>query len=123
MKQKVLKLLSKYSIKRDSYYNFNPYLEKEIVISKEEVKLCESWQHRVEKGWFGISIGSPAPESWFKFLNEFLRLVEQYNPDFKILQIKQKFGECRMYLRNISEETQDIIDIVCDELFDKNLIY
>lgn len=123
MKQKVEKLLKKFSIKANSYYNYNPYLSTEVSIYKEEIKLCENWQHRVATGWYGISIGSPAPVSWFQFLNEFLRIVEQYNPDFKILQVALKYGRCKIYLDNISEETHDIIESVSNELFDKNLIY
>lgn len=123
MKQKVEKLLKKFSIKRDSYYNYNPYLDNENTISQAEIRLGQNWRNRVADGYYGISLGHPTPDCWFLFLHEFFRLIEQYNPDFKILQVALKYGRCKIYLDNINEETEDIIEVVCNELSDKNLIY
>lgn len=123
MKEKFQKLLKKHKISRDSYYKSNPYEGTIHKNTQAEITLLENFAHRVGKGWYGISLSQPTPNSWFLFMTDFLRLIEKNNPDFEIQQIKIKFGGIRIYLSKISKETQKLISIAENELFDKHLIY
>lgn len=123
MKDRVDKLIAKYKLAPNSYYKESPYDGVYPDISKAELMLVENWQNRTKKGWYGISIGQPCPESWFAFLNEFLYIVEKYNKDFEILQIKMKYGSIRIYLDKISDETQDEVSKVQSFLHDRFLVY
>lgn len=123
MKEKINKLIQKFSLKENSYYTSSPYDGKFSSISASELQLLENWQYRAKKGWYGISIGQPAPDSWFLFLNEFFKLVEKNSPNFEILQVKIKFGSIVIYLENVSKEVHDSIDMIQKVMCDKFLIY
>lgn len=123
MKEKLQKLIAKFKLKPNSYYQSDPYTGNFPKISPPELQFLENWQCRTKKGWYGISIGQPAPDSWFLFLNEFLKLVEKDSPKFEILQIKMKFGGIRIYLDNVSENVNNSITEVEKLLCDKFLIY
>lgn len=123
MKEKFKNLLKKHKLSRNSYYQSSPYKQEVGQCSKGELALLENWSHHVAKGWYGISLGQPTPDSWFRFLDAFLRLVRDYNPNFEIHQIKMKFGGLRCYLGNINEETRELVSQVEEIMYDDELIY
>src|SRR5579859_6420475 len=63
-----------------------------------DLRLFLKWAYRVKEDWYGFSLGETVPSSWVIAIELFLRFMKQEVPDFKILQIKLKFGGLRMYL-------------------------
>jgi len=62
-----------------------------------DIILFHKWAYRVEKGWYGFALAD-APNSWAAIINDFLVELETTMPDFKIHQIKLKFGGLRFYI-------------------------
>ena len=56
--------------------------------------LFSRWAYRIEKGWYGFALGN-VPFSWAMIINSFLLELEIVAPNFKIHQIKLKFGGLR----------------------------
>mgnify|MGYP001610351200 FL=1 len=97
-----------------------------------DVYLFQKWHHKVEKNWYGFSLGN-VPFVWALIIDRFLEELEKGCPDFKIHQIKLKMGGLRFYvsLSNddskipkeeyiiINEEIHNLEDL----LFDQALIY
>lgn len=88
--------------------------------------LFQNWHHKIEKGWYGFSLGK-VPFIWAIILDEFLSdLDEETKGDFKILQIKLKYGGLRAYLNYNGEKFPNIqseVDKLEKALFHKDLIY
>ncbi len=90
--------------------------------------LFEKWAYRVGKGWYGFAL-SDIPNVWVFMLDSFLTWVESQCPDFKILQIKTKFGGLRFYIETHCKDA-DVNEVVRSEIakleklmFHKNLIF
>jgi hypothetical protein len=64
---------------------------------ESDVTLFMKWAYRVEKGWYGFSLGN-VPHVWTDVLNEFFEWLEKTRPDFVIHQVKMKFRSMRIYL-------------------------
>ena len=57
----------------------------------------------MEKGWYGFSLGN-IPMIWATIIDKFLEELEKECPEFKIHQIKLKFGGLRFYVQlNIND--------------------
>lgn len=91
----------------------------------------QKWREHFGQGWYGFDMGW-APDNWFKIIDEFLDQLKQIDPDFKIQQIKIKFGGTRIYLSfsdKINKDSSIIshinqqISILEHELFHETLIY
>lgn len=120
----ISQLKTKYNLAPNSYYTQNPYSNTLInQTSAKEIKLRKKWAARVPPGWYGISVGLPAPEVWFDVLDEFLDWVVLNNKDFEIWQIKCKFGEIVVYLNKINEEARAATFELSGLLTDKYLVY
>ncbi len=121
-------LTKKYNLAAGSYYKSSPYSAdtKTIgfsLVTPREKELRAKWSNYVQEKWYGISLGQPTPEIWFDVLDEFLEYVRANNSEFKILQIKVKFGAARIYLENISEESRGFANQLENLLSDKLLVY
>lgn len=124
-------LIKKYNLAADSYYTKSPYnkkyffekAEEGLKIELSEDKLFSKWESRIPDGWYGFSIGFPAPLVWYKAIDEFLDYVKLQNPDFQVLRIKTKYGSIRIYLNNVSESIQKEVDQLEAVLSDKYLIW
>lgn len=123
MYNKFLKLVKKHKLKANSYYTSNPYDLIKGKYNKYELVLLERWGARTAKGHYGISLGQPTPEVFFKFLIDFLQLVESVNPEFEIIHIRIHYGKVQISLQNITKETQKCLDEIEGLLYDKFLIY
>ena len=93
--------------------------------------IAEKWRPHFSRGWYGFDMGW-APDSWFKIIDEFLDRLKEVDPEFKIHQIKIKFGGIRIYLSFSEKITEDMsvisyvnqqIAILEHELFHESLIY
>jgi hypothetical protein len=62
-----------------------------------DLYLFMKWAYRVEKGWYGFALGN-VPMIWAIVIDEYLTELEKVAPNFKIHQIKLKFGGLRFYV-------------------------
>jgi len=94
-----------------------------------DLYLFSKWAYRVEKGWYGFSLGNEVPMVWAQIIDDFLRELEKEAPKFKIQQIKLKFGGLRFYVQLNSrnkkkcEEINHNISGLSSLLFNAQLIY
>lgn len=117
-------LKQKYNLAPNSYYTKSPYsMDLYGKTNPREIILKNKWKDYVEQNWYGISLGEPTPIIWFEVIDEFLDYVKEKHLNFKILQIKIKFSNLRMYLENISPPTQKLVYELENLLSDKYLIY
>lgn len=132
----VEELKIKYNLEPNSYYLHCPYKSK---LGNKELQnefnelfstFCKKWDKYTEQNWYGCGgLGFPMPIIWLKVLDEFLDYILKECPDFKILQLKTKFGSIRIYLNLNSEDIdknkqiQKEINLLEELLFDKFLIY
>jgi len=92
------------------------------------IYLFQKWAYRVGKGWYGFAL-SDIPNVWVYMLDAFLAWVESQCPDFKILQIKTKFGGLRFYIEThcndagVNKVVQAEIAKLEKLMFHKNLIF
>lgn len=96
-----------------------------------DLYLFMKWAYKVEKGWYGFSLEN-APMVWAIIIDEFLTELDRIAPNFKIHQIKLKFGGLRFYVDlNLDEVGDaDLIKAIHDQigeletcLFNEALIY
>lgn len=88
-----------------------------------EVELRTKWKDYIEPKYYGFSLGEPTPAVWLDVLDEFLDYIVSVHPNFKILQLKIKYGQICIYLDNISPDIQELISDLEDLLQDEYLIY
>ena len=138
----ISKILQKYEGNRDYWFpnlkDKTVYMNRDTKLDGEcvqaENKLLEKYRQYIPKGWYGFSLGSPVPLSWYKIIDDFLIYLvslEQTNKiqDFEIHQIKLKFGGLRFYVsyKCEDEELREFIELQIDRLenslFDEKLIY
>lgn len=94
-----------------------------------DLYLFMKWAYRVEEGWYGFALSDDVPMVWAQIIDDFLSELQVAAPNFKIQQIKLKFGGLRFYVDlKIEDEVkaQEIgseIVKLCTVLFHKDLIY
>ncbi|MDO8610094.1 MAG: hypothetical protein Q7R95_06070 [bacterium] len=93
------------------------------------IYLFQKWGYRVEKNYYGFDLGN-VPFRWAQIIDDFLIELEKAAPNFKIQQIKLKYGKLKFYvdLVDFSDSKKcTIINNQIDELekvlFHKDLIY
>lgn len=64
-------------------------------------------------------------EGWADLVSDLVDDLEKVDPDFKVVQVKEKFGGLRFYLEgysnNLSEKEQNIIDGLINSASSKSL--
>lgn len=83
--------------KRLEKIDWTQYKNKPAGDGSADLYLFMKWAYRVEKGWYGFALGN-VPMVWAFIINEFLTELEKEAPNFKIHQIKLKFGGLRFYV-------------------------
>lgn len=122
-------LKEKYNLSPNSYYFSSPYGNYDENLRKEHQEkhykpFYNKWIKYTEENWYGPGgLGFPMPENWYAVLDEFLEYVLKECPEFKIHQLKIKFGGARIYLGNVNKKIQDECFGLEELLFDKHLIY
>lgn len=108
----VNRLKDKFNLESDSYsdYRLMPATSLEL-----------SWIN-ISEGFYGFDLGA-IPSVWITVLDQFLNDVEKKFPEFKIQQIKVKFGGIRIYLEGVDEETSDLANKLGNLLYDRRLVY
>lgn len=109
------KLIKKYKLARDTYVVHNSS-------SEQYNKLFAKWKYKIEARWYGLELRA-CPNVWYNVVDELLEYLSKKSPEFKILQIKLKFGGIRIYLSGVSNAIQDELDKLEDVMFDEKLIY
>ena len=128
----ITKILNKYKANRDYYYP-NAKDDKDVCDTNSpsielEIELQNKWKDHIPPRWYGFAL-APCPESWLSIVDEFLDYLVTLDPNFKIHQIKMKFGGLRFYIEyNIEdEELAEFIRLQIDKLewtlFDTKLVY
>lgn len=76
--------------------------------------LLREFRVRTPNGWYGYSLGPTS--GWLPLLAELHAVLEKSDPNYEVHQIKEKFGELRVYLGNVgSEEGCDALMAVEDK--------
>jgi hypothetical protein len=92
------------------------------------IYLFQKWAYKVEENWYGFDLEG-IPFLWCKIIDEFLTILKDFDPEFKINQIKLKFGRIQMYVRSghVNQFDQDTIRAEVSQLeswlYHKDLIY
>lgn len=87
--------------------------------------LQERWKDRIEPGWYGFDLTRWLPNNWYFAINAFLTWLEARQPEFKIRQIKLKFGTLRIHVSYPVEdlELREEIFQFSRQFHDAKLIY
>lgn len=85
-------------------------------------KLSEKWQDYVEFGWYGFDLPI-IPEIWIDCIDSLLKYCQSKCPNFRILQIKLKFGGIRMYLSGLDAETENLVEDICRKMYNDRMVY
>lgn len=73
---------------------------------------------------YGFSIGSPTPPQWIDYLVKVIEYLISIDPNFKINQIKMKFGGIRFYCySDVIEDLHDIERYISEDLYDPKFIF
>jgi len=79
-------------------------------IMSPDIFLFMKWAYRVEKGWYGFALDG-APLLWAVIINDFLHELELVAPNFKIHQIKLKYGGLRFHVVLRLDDTRNMQEI------------
>lgn len=115
-------------LKKKYQKNLNSTNYKEKSDFNPTIYLFQNWAYKIPPKWFGFSLDN-SPFVWGQILDEFLQWVDSKCPDFKILQIKLKYGSIRAFLdlncsnAEIVNEVSHEIEKLEDWLQHKDLIY
>jgi len=122
-------LKTKYNLAPDSYYTSSPYGKSDpnLRINHEKeyyLPFYDKWIKYTAENHYGPGgLGYPLPEVFYAVLDEFLEYVLKECPDFKICQIKLKFGSVRAYLDGVSDKIKNECWQLTSLLSDKYLVY
>ena len=90
----------------------------------------DRWGGFRKNRWYGFSLeGLPVPVEWFLIIHEFLLYLEKEAPNFKILQIKTKFGGIKFIVElNVEDEEKlKFLNLQIEKLeyalFDEKIIF
>jgi len=106
------------------YLHENPTYRSKYEPIKNDIYFIEKYNKYIENGHYGFSIGSPISPNWVEFLDEVLELCIKTDPNFKINQIKLKYGRICFYCSSkIIRDINEIETYLYELLSDDNLIY
>lgn len=98
---------------------------------KRHEEMKEKWESHTPEQWYGYALGG-CPTTWANIIDDFLTQLKEFDPNFEIHQIKQKFGGIRIYL-SFSDEINKNYGVISHinqqtailehELFHESLIF
>ena len=128
----VKKILDKYNLKLElpeGYRNVYELDEDEreklgLYPEKRDAYFLDKYRKYIPIGWYGFAIGSPTPTPWMEALDEILKLLVKKDPEFKIYQIKMKFGGIRFYTgSDVIDDLGDIESLIENKMYSSKLVY
>lgn len=91
---------------------------------KNDSFFIKKYKSYISQGHYGFSIGTPINPKWNELMDEILEFCVLKDPNFKIQQIKIKFGSMCFYVSSsVIEDIHEIEVLIMETLFDKSLIY
>lgn len=137
LKPKIQKILEKYKLDvkiPQKYHNVYDYLRDEKISDdikekyyhkeKNDMYFINKYDKYISEGFYGFAIGSPTPVEWLDALDEILEILIENDPNFKIQQVKMKFGGIRFYVTSeIIDDLWDIELLIESKLYSKDLMY
>ena len=131
---KVTAIFSEYELKplefpvghKDIYSYLREFPDKKpnYKTNKTDSYFINKYRNHISLGHYGFSIGTPIIPEWNEILEKIFDLCIETDPEFKIQQIKIKFGGVCFYVE--SQVIEDILDIeilIGKKLRDSALIY
>jgi hypothetical protein len=107
-----------------SYLNEFPDKKPDYRTNKNDSYFINKYRKYISLGHYGFSIGTPIIPEWNEILDKIIELCIHFDPNFRIQQIKLKFGGICFYVE--SQVIEDILDIeiyIGKKLRDDALIY
>ena len=119
----------KYEIPKE-YKNVYLYLKdfpekkSEFTPTLTDTDLMKRSEAQIPLRYYGFSIGSPTPPQWIDYLVKVIEYLISIDPDFKIQQIKMKFGGICFYCySNVIEDLHEISRYISEDLYDPRFIF
>jgi len=130
----VIKIVESYNLKKielDEPYKTvydlikdNPELKKNFISEKNDWYFLKKYENYISDGHYGFSLGEPIIPEWCEIIDKVLELCISYDENFKIKQIKVKFGGVCFYTQSeIISDLQSVDIYMFNVLRDKTLIY
>jgi len=131
--EKVQAILAKYELKSiklpEGYKNVYQYRkdnpdDKKFESEKTDGYFINKYETHIPRGWYGFSLGDPIVPEWCEIIEKVLDICLETDPNFKIHQIKIKFGGVRFYCESqVIEDLYDVEVLIEHNLHDPKLIY
>ncbi len=84
---------------------------------KEKLPYPKEINERVNNG---MGCYSQIGEGWFNIVRELDKKISELCPDYVVDQVKEKFGELRYYVNNISTENREKVKNLIQEAREKS---
>lgn len=91
--------------------------------TQKHIDFIAKWKPYNAEHYYGVDYADEVPEAWLDDIDSILEECKKETPDFKIFQLKIKFGGLRLYLQDVSEDMRTKVSKLEQKLYDKNLIY
>lgn len=113
-------LITKYNLKADTY-DTHPLMGLDFY--QEWIKdFKEKWGDRTVEGYWTFDLAC-LPELWYTVIGEAFEIISLDSPNFKIFQVKLKYGGIRIYLEDVSDDTLYSLDELEKVLYESSLYY
>jgi len=107
-----------------SFLRTYPEFKKDFETEKNDFYFINKYHNYIDNGHYGFSIGTPIVPEWNEIIEKILDLCIKTDPDFKIQQIKLKFGMMCFYVQsNVIEDVQEIEKLIMNKMRDSALVY
>lgn len=107
-----------------SFLNAYPEFRKDFETEKNDLYFINKYRKYISERHYGFSIGTPIVPEWNEIIEKILEICIEADPNFKIQQIKLKFGGMRFYVyTNIIEDIEDVEMLIMEKMRDKALVY
>jgi len=113
-------LITRYDLKADTY-DTHPLMDLDFY-QKWIKTFRENWGDRTVEGYWTFDLAC-LPELWYKVIDEAFEILNLNSPEFKILQVKLKYGGIRIYLEDISDDALYSVEELEKVLYESSLYY
>lgn len=118
--EKTQKIIEEFELKPNSYSEDKL---SEFLYSTKRKKINEKWKNHIVDGYYGFESESLC-SLWIEVIDIFLEEIRELDQEFRIYQIKTKFGGARIYIESDKiENLQESVNLMEKVLFDERFIY